>query len=109
MLPLLSGRNECLAAFGIAGLVGKTHTNCRARAWLERAVSLESARRVLRIEAEALGEMLKRLDARFSAPVYPGDLLKTEIWKEGDGEAAYRCLVGEKVVLNNGYVRYQSD
>jgi acyl dehydratase len=50
---------------------------------------------------------LKRLDARFSSPVYPGDLLTMEIWKESDGEAAYRCLVGDKVVLNNGYVRYQ--
>jgi acyl dehydratase len=64
---------------------------------------------ILRRICGAEPSRLKRLDARFSAPVYPGDLLKTEIWKEGDGEAAYRCLVGEKVVLNNGYVRYQSD
>ena len=32
-------------------------------------MSLETARRVLRIEAEALGEMLQRLDARFEQAV----------------------------------------
>lgn len=49
---------------------------------------------------------LKRLDARFSAIVYPGDEIRTEIWHEGPGEAGFRCLTDGKVVLNNGYARY---
>jgi acyl dehydratase len=51
---------------------------------------------------------LKRLDARFSAPVFPGETIRTEIWREGAGRAAYRASVIErdKVVLNNGYVEF---
>ncbi len=36
---------------------------------MERAVSLDSARRVLRIEAEALNELLQRLDGSFERAV----------------------------------------
>ncbi|MDB5428905.1 MAG: putative MaoC-like dehydratase [Caulobacter sp.] len=49
---------------------------------------------------------LKQLDARFSSPVYPGERIRTEIWREGPGEAGFRCLVEGRVVLNNGYARY---
>jgi acyl dehydratase len=52
---------------------------------------------------------LKRLDARFSAPVLPGDVLETRIWREGAGRAAFRCLVTERdvVVLDNGYAEFE--
>lgn len=48
---------------------------------------------------------LKRMDVRFSAPVYPGETIRTEVWREGDGRIAFRCAVPERgvVVLNNGY------
>jgi acyl dehydratase len=51
---------------------------------------------------------LRRLDARFASPVYPGETIRTEIWCEGDGVASYRASVVERdlVVLNNGYVEY---
>lgn len=51
---------------------------------------------------------LKRLDVRFSSPVYPGETIRTELWKEGDGRAAFRCSVVERgvVVLNNGFAQY---
>jgi acyl dehydratase len=51
---------------------------------------------------------LKRLDARFASPVFPGETIRTEIWREGEGRAAYRSSVVERdlVVLNNGYVEY---
>lgn len=47
---------------------------------------------------------LRRLDARFSAVVYPGETVRTEIWRIAQGRAAYRCRVVERdvVVLNNG-------
>jgi len=51
---------------------------------------------------------LRRLDVRFSAPVYPGETIRTEIWNEGAGRASFRARVVERdlVVLNNGVVEY---
>ncbi len=47
---------------------------------------------------------LKGLRLRFSAPVYPGETIRTEIWRDGD-TVSFRSLVVERgvVVLNNGY------
>ncbi len=46
---------------------------------------------------------LKRLDLRFSSPVYPGETIRTEIWRDGS-EVSFRARVVERdvVVLNNG-------
>ena len=51
---------------------------------------------------------LRRMDVRFSAPVYPGETIRTEIWHEGSGRASFRARVLERdvVVLNNGVVEY---
>jgi len=45
----------------------------------------------------------KALDLRFSAPVYPGETIRTEIWRDG-GVVSFRSRVVERdvVVLNNG-------
>jgi acyl dehydratase len=47
---------------------------------------------------------LRRMDVRFSAPVFPGETIRTEIWREGEGRASFRCRVVERdvVVINNG-------
>jgi acyl dehydratase len=47
---------------------------------------------------------LRRMQARFTAPVVPGDLLRTEIWAE-DGAVRFRVVLPERgnlVALNNG-------
>jgi acyl dehydratase len=47
---------------------------------------------------------LKTIGARISAPVYPGDVLRTEIWQDG-GLVSFRTTVPARdnvVVLNNG-------
>ncbi len=51
---------------------------------------------------------LRRMDVRFSAPVYPGETIRTEIWREAPGRASFRARVVERdvVVLNNGLVEY---
>lgn len=51
---------------------------------------------------------LRRLDVRFSAPVFPGETLVTEIWREAPGRAAFRVKVKERdvVALNNGRADY---
>ena len=48
---------------------------------------------------------LKRMDVRFSSPVYPGETIATEIWDEGNDRIAFRSRVVERdlVVLTNGY------
>jgi acyl dehydratase len=53
---------------------------------------------------------LARMDVRFSAPVYPGETIRTEVWREGDGRFAFRSLVTERniVVLNNGYAELRA-
>lgn len=45
-----------------------------------------------------------RIRLRFSSPVYPGETIRTEIWRNGN-EVAFRCRVTERdvVVINNGY------
>ena len=49
---------------------------------------------------------IQRFDARFTSPVYPGDLIVTEIWKS-EGHASFRCRVPKRnaIVLNNGYAK----
>ncbi|KAF0136878.1 MAG: MaoC-like dehydratase [Xanthobacteraceae bacterium] len=46
---------------------------------------------------------LKRFDLRFSAPVLPGETIRTEIWRDG-ARVSFRARVVERdiVVLNNG-------
>ena len=45
----------------------------------------------------------KSMEVRFSSPVYPGETLRTEMWKNGS-VVSFRCVVVERnaVVLNNG-------
>jgi len=57
-------------------------------------VSLETARRVLRIEAEALGEMLQRLDARFEQAVELLLACKGRVVVSGMGKSG---LIGRKI------------
>ncbi len=44
---------------------------------------------------------LTSLDLRFSAPVYPGETIRTEIWRDS-GNVSFRALVDDRMVLNNG-------
>jgi acyl dehydratase len=47
---------------------------------------------------------LAALEARFSAPAYPGETIETEIWDEGEGVYGFRARAVERdaVVLDNG-------
>lgn len=68
-----------------------------------------AGRAVLAALCDNLPQRLKRQDVRFSSPVFPGETIRTEIWREGDGQAAFRATVVErdKLVLNNGYVEFE--
>lgn len=48
-------------------------------------------------------ERLKSMQVRFSAPVFPGETIRTEIWRDG-GEISFRARAAKRdvVVINNG-------
>jgi acyl dehydratase len=49
----------------------------------------------------------KAMEARFSAPVFPGDDLTINIWNTGDGAAVFQTLRnGEQVVIDGGGCRF---
>ena len=52
---------------------------------------------------EGDAKRLKKFDCRFSSPVYPGETIVTEMWKDG-GKVYYQSKVKErdKIVIKNG-------
>jgi len=64
------------------------------------------------LEALTRGEpaRLKRFDVRYSSPVFPGETLRVEMWREESGRASLRARVVERdlVVLKNGLVEYDA-
>lgn len=65
-----------------------------------------ACRAVLKTICEYDASRLKGLDVRFSAPVYPGETVRFEIWQDGK-EVRFRASVPERdvLVLNNGAAR----
>jgi len=49
---------------------------------------------------------LKQFDLRFSSPVFPGETLRTQMWKDGD-TVSFRTTAVERdtLVLNNGFAK----
>jgi acyl dehydratase len=50
---------------------------------------------------------LRHLAVRFSAPVYPGETIRTEIWRNSSAEISFRARAVERdtIVLNNGFAK----
>jgi acyl dehydratase len=63
-----------------------------------------AARAVLRQCADDEPERLASIAARFSSPVYPGETLVTELWREGARHVHFRVRVAERdrIVLSHG-------
>jgi len=62
-----------------------------------------AGRAILRLACDNDPARLKSLNVRFSAPVFPGETIRTEIWRDG-GVVSFRSSVVERgvTVLNNG-------
>ncbi|MEW6334618.1 MAG: SDR family NAD(P)-dependent oxidoreductase [Thermodesulfobacteriota bacterium] len=53
-------------------------------------------------------ELVRRLACRFSRPLYPGDPIRTLIWKVAEGKALWRTINtrNEETVIDNGIFEY---
>lgn len=53
-------------------------------------------------------DSMRRMDVRFTSPVYPGETVVTEIWRGENGAVSFRARVKERdvVVINNGYAEF---
>lgn len=60
---------------------------------------------LLRALADYDTRAFKSLDLRFSAPVFPGETIRTEIWKSGAFRA--RAVERDTIVVNNGLLTLQ--
>jgi acyl dehydratase len=51
---------------------------------------------------------MRRIDVRFSAPVFPGETIRTEVWLESSSTAFFRSTAVERgvVVLSNGFFSF---
>ena len=56
---------------------------------------------------DAPGMPVRLIDARFTAPVFPGDDLEVELWSTEAGRA-FRARVGDRVVIDNGEAEFRS-
>ncbi len=48
----------------------------------------------------------RHIEGRFSSPVLPGDTLTVRIWRVADGEAMFTTSVDDRVVIDQGAVRF---
>jgi 3-hydroxyacyl-CoA dehydrogenase/3a,7a,12a-trihydroxy-5b-cholest-24-enoyl-CoA hydratase len=65
-----------------------------------------AARHVIKALAQGDPRYFKSIRVRFAEPVFPGETLVTEMWREGDTKVVFRTKVKErdKVVLTNAAV-----
>ena len=48
----------------------------------------------------------RHIEARFASPVLPGEELTISMWRSGDGEAVFVTTAGDRVVIDQGLLRY---
>lgn len=67
-----------------------------------------AGRAVLKLLCGNDAARLTRFNLRFASPVYPGETLRTEVWHEGPGRAAFQVRVVERdqLVLSNGLAEF---
>jgi (3R)-3-hydroxyacyl-CoA dehydrogenase / 3a,7a,12a-trihydroxy-5b-cholest-24-enoyl-CoA hydratase / enoyl-CoA hydratase 2 len=65
-----------------------------------------AARHVLRSFADNDPTAFRSVRVKFASPVFPGETLVTEMWRETEGRVVFRCKVKErdKVVLSNAKI-----
>jgi acyl dehydratase len=46
------------------------------------------------------------IEGRFTSPVMPGESLTVNMWEAGDGEAVFTTSVGDRLVIDQGLLKY---
>ena len=64
-----------------------------------------AARAIVQAACNNDASRLMSMNTRFSSPVYPGETVVCEIWKDGDQAVRFRAKVAERdvIVLSNGF------
>jgi acyl dehydratase len=57
------------------------------------------------LKARGLDAFMRVMDCRFSAPVYPGEVLEADIWLDGN-VASFRAHIGDRKVIDNGCAEF---
>ena len=52
-------------------------------------------------------QRMRRLDVRFTSPVYPGEPLHVEVWKMGPGDAAFKLIASDRKVVVEDFGRFE--
>ena len=70
-----------------------------------------ACRALVRTVCGGVPERLRRLDCRFTAPVFPGETLRFDIWRVAPGKARYRGTVVERgvKVIDFGLAEYEEN
>jgi acyl dehydratase len=66
-----------------------------------------AGRAVLKVLGQDDPTRFKRLDVRFTSPVYPGEPLDVEIWKVGPGDASFRVVATDRKVVVEDFGRFE--
>ena len=65
-----------------------------------------TGRALLHAVCEGDSANFKHMEGRFASPVIPGEALTIRVWRTGDGEAVFTTSVGDRVVIDQGLVRF---
>jgi acyl dehydratase len=65
-----------------------------------------TGRALLHALCEGESAAFKHIEARFASPVLPGEALTVAMWVTAPGEAVFTTSVADRVVLDQGLVRY---
>jgi acyl dehydratase len=109
-------RPELAAIYRLLGDTNPLHIDARfaAAAGFERPILHGlcsfgiAGRALLALLGDNDPARLRRLDVRFASPAYPGETLRTEVWRgSSPGSALFRVRAMERdtVVLSNGYAQ----
>jgi acyl dehydratase len=49
----------------------------------------------------------EHIEGRFTSPVMPGESLTINMWETGDGEAVFTTAVGDRLVIDQGLLKYR--
>jgi acyl dehydratase len=68
-----------------------------------------AGRALARLLCSGEATRLRRIDCRFTSPVFPGETIRVSVWREASGRAAFRAVSDERgvVVLSNGYAEFE--